>query len=189
MYFKITQFLEEKKASMIFLYIFFCFLLSLYILLKYFFLTYEDEIYFKYYLNPGIRNIYITKIVCITVMLSAYLYKILNGLFLFKKAVSDKFITGILLISGVIICLITWYEFYCGSTFDYGENVRDKQGLSSLLIGTSLLLGMAISDLFTHKIQKGSLIFFIFCVLSFLIYLLQFGIFKMYCEAWLMCTS
>jgi len=187
MYYSIERFLEDRRASLIFLYFFFCILLGLSLFFKYVELTGGDRIYSEYYLNPVVRNIYIIKTVSILIISIHFLYKIFYEFSLLKKGIPKTIEVSLLLACSLIICSVTWYEFYYGSTFDYSN--RDKQGLSIMLIGTSLFLSMAISNMFTYKIQKGSLILFVFLVSAVLIYILQYSIFNLLVDSWNMWES
>jgi hypothetical protein len=134
---------------------------------------------FYYYYNDtivtSIKGIYI---VLLTIVSLVFIYKILFKLRLVKYDIPKVNNLILIVLSGFVIALLVWYEFYYVTLFYRG----DAKVLSGYIIGSSILLAISITILLSNKFRDITILFGIFAMLSYFFYECQIVILDKYID-------
>jgi hypothetical protein len=159
------DFLRERKFLLLILYFF----SSLLLFGAAYFIA-QDSVHtdYNYYLyNDSIINsIVIVNLVCLITVSLLFVYKILFGLKLIKFDIPKVNNLVLIVIGSFIFAMLVWYEFYYVTLFYHGE----IKLFSGYLIGTSILLSIAITVIFSNRLKNAPILFVIFAALSYFFY-------------------
>lgn len=173
----LLEYFREKKFLLISIYFFLCLFLfgTIYLLLQD---PVQSDNFYYYYNDTIVTSIKGIYIVLLTIVSLVFLYKILFKLKLVKYDVPKVNNLILIILSGFIIALLVWYEFYYVTLFYRGE----AKVLSGYIIGSSILLAISITILLSNKFRDMTILFGIFAMLSYFFYECQIVILDKYID-------
>lgn len=139
--------------------------------------TYKNDSSYLY--NDSIVNtIFIVNLVCLAIVALLIIYKILFEIKLIKFEIPKLNNLVIMVIGSFIFAMLVWYELYYVTLFYHGE----VKILSGYLISSSILLSIASTVIFSHRLKNTMILFVIFAALSYFFYECQVVIIAKYVD-------
>ncbi len=133
-----------------------------------------------YYFNNDVmvNTITVIVLICLISIFLIFVYKILFELKIVTYNIPMVNNLILIVICWFVIAALIWYEFYFATMYFHGE----IKILSGYLIGSSIILAVAITVILSDKLKHVSILFVIFAILSYFFYECQLVILAQYID-------
>lgn len=173
----LKDFFREKRYLLVFLYFFSCIVVFVSINFVLEDLSRTNDSYY-YYNDVLVDTITVIVLICLIKIFLIFVYKILFELKIVSYNIPMVNNLIMLVACWFVIALLIWYEFYFATMFYHGE----VKVLSGYIIGSSILLAVAITVILSTRLKHVSILFFIFAILSYFFYECQLVILAQYID-------